>query len=282
MELIQSPVELRARLVGAASVGFVPTMGFLHDGHARLIERASQENERVVVSVFVNPLQFGAGEDLSRYPRDLARDQEIAEQHGAHLLFHPQASVMYPEGFTSRIELGGPGEGWEGASRPGHFSGVATVVLKLLNLVSPTRAYFGEKDWQQLAVIRRVVRDFNLSVEIVGCPTVREPSGLALSSRNSYFTAEQRERAAILSRALRAAQNAYAKGERLSKRLLDTARMVLMSERELTLDYLALVDENLRPIEVISRPEGARLLIAACLFGVRLIDNMPLSENAHA
>ena len=279
MELIQSPEELRARLRGASSVGFVPTMGYLHSGHASLIRRARNENDAVVVSVFVNPLQFGVNEDLSRYPRDLERDQQIAAEAGATLLFHPTPGIMYPNGFATHVDVQGPSEQWEGASRPGHFSGVATVVLKLFNQVSPTRAYFGEKDWQQLAVIRRMVRDLNVPVEVVGCPTVREASGLALSSRNSYFTPEQRERAAVLSRALRTAQKTFAKGERLSKRVLDSARVVLMSDADVELDYLALVDENLNSLEVIQEPHGVRLLIAARLFGVRLIDNMPLKET---
>lgn len=282
MELISSPTDLRERLNGASSVGLVPTMGYLHEGHAALIRRGSAENELSVVSVFVNPLQFGAGEDLTRYPRDLTRDRALAAEAGAALLFHPEVTTMYPAGYASRVEVGGPAERWEGDSRPGHFSGVATVVLKLLNLVSPTRAYFGEKDWQQLAVVRRMTRDLNLPVDIVGHPTVREASGLALSSRNSYLTPEGRERAAVLSRALRAAQKSYQKGERLSKRVLDAGRLVLMGERELQLDYFALVDDDLAPIEVVQRPEQARLLIAARLFGVRLIDNMPLVENRRA
>lgn len=282
MKLIESPSELRAALSDAPSVGLVPTMGYLHDGHASLIRRARAENDLVVVSVFVNPLQFGRGEDLGRYPRDLPRDQRVAEDAGADVLFTPSVDTMYPAGFATRVEVQGPGDGFEGASRPGHFSGVATVVLKLLGLVRPTRAYFGEKDWQQLAVVRRVTTDLNVDVEIVACPTMREASGLALSSRNAYFTPEQRERASVVSRALRAAQKAFRKGERRSAAILDAARLVLLSEREFTLDYLALVDDHLSEFERVTSPASARLLVAGRLFGVRLIDNMPLVEEVSA
>lgn len=282
MKLIESPSELRAALSDAASVGLVPTMGYLHDGHASLIRRARAENDLVVVSVFVNPLQFGRGEDLGRYPRDLPRDQRVAEDAGADALFTPSVDTMYPAGFATRVEVSGPGDGFEGASRPGHFSGVATVVLKLLNLVRPTRAYFGEKDWQQLAVVRRVTTDLNVGVDIVACPTMREASGLALSSRNAYFTPEQRDRASVVSRALRAAQKAFRKGERRSAAILDAARLVLLSEREFTLDYLALVDDHLGEFERVKNPASARLLVAGRLFGVRLIDNMPLVEEVSA
>ncbi|PYE56478.1 pantoate--beta-alanine ligase [Deinococcus yavapaiensis] len=282
MKLIESPSELHATLSGVSSVGLVPTMGYLHDGHASLIRRARIENEVVVVSVFVNPLQFGRGEDLGRYPRDLPHDLRVAQDAGAHVLFTPSVETMYPVGFATRVEVTGPGDGFEGASRPGHFSGVATVVLKLLNLVKPARAYFGEKDWQQLAVVRRVTTDLNLDVDIVACPTMREPSGLALSSRNAYLTAEQRERASVLASALRAAQKAYRRGERRSAAILDAARLVLLSEREFTLDYLSLVDEHLGEFERVTNPASARLLIAGRLFGVRLIDNMPLVEEVSA
>lgn len=272
-------MELRALLGGATSVGFVPTMGYLHDGHASLIERARAENERVVVSVFVNPLQFGVNEDLSRYPRDLDRDRRVAAEAGADVVFVPSVGTMYPHGFSTRVDVAGVAEAFEGVSRPGHFSGVATVVLKLLNLVSPTRAYFGEKDWQQLAVVRRMARDLNLPVDIVGCPTMREANGLALSSRNSYLTPEQRERAAVLARALQAARDAYATGERDAARVLQAAQDVLSTETEVQLDYLALADDDLRSVTGAPTPTS-RLLIAARLFGVRLIDNMPLGNQA--
>lgn len=314
--------ELRAALLGAQSVGLVPTMGYLHAGHATLIDRARRENELVVVSVFVNPLQFGAGEDLSRYPRDLEHDRALALSAGADLIFHPDASTMYPAGFSSNVNVGGVAQALEGASRPGHFGGVATVVLKLLNMVgaggrSADRAYFGEKDWQQLMVVRQMVRDLNHSTQIVGVPTVRvregAATGLALSSRNSYLSPGQLARATVLSRALRAVQAAYAAGETNVPTLLQAGHRILESESELTLDYLSLVDEHLQPVESLTAaPAGAeqavstseqptsiseqplsiseqpqwpatphnagmfRLLIAARIFGVRLIDNMSL------
>ncbi len=308
--------ELRAALLGAQSVGLVPTMGYLHAGHATLIDRARRENELVVVSVFVNPLQFGAGEDLSRYPRDLEHDRALALSAGADLIFHPDASTMYPAGFSSNVNVGGVAQALEGASRPGHFGGVATVVLKLLNMVgaggrSADRAYFGEKDWQQLMVVRQMVRDLNHSTQIVGVPTVRvregAATGLALSSRNSYLSPGQLARATVLSRALRAVQAAYAAGETNVPTLLQAGHRILESESELTLDYLSLVDKHLQPVESLTAPVTAdgeepvsiseqplsiseqpqwpatphnagmfRLLIAARIFGVRLIDNMSL------
>ncbi|WP_407571396.1 pantoate--beta-alanine ligase [Deinococcus altitudinis] len=303
--------ELHAALLGARSVGLVPTMGYLHAGHATLIEQARRENSLVVVSVFVNPLQFGAGEDLSRYPRDLERDRALALSAGADLIFHPDTDHMYPAGFSSSVSVGAVAQALEGASRPGHFGGVATVVLKLLNMVgadgrSADRAYFGEKDWQQLMVVRQMVRDLNHATQIVGVPTVRvhdgAAAGLALSSRNSYLSAEQLVRAAVLSRALRAVQAAYAAGETDVAALLQAGHRILESESELTLDYLSLVDEHLQPVQTLTAaaevalsiseqpralatPHNAdmfRLLIAARIFGVRLIDNMPLLGESAA
>lgn len=279
MELTSTPAELRAALAGAARIGLVPTMGALHAGHLSLLERARAENERVVLSVFVNPLQFGEAADFGRYSRNLERDAELAAGGGADVLFAPAAELMYPPGFATRVEVNGPAENFEGASRPGHFGGVATVVLKLLNLVRPTAAYFGEKDWQQLAVVRRTARDLNLDVNIVGCPTVREAGGLALSSRNSLLTPEQRERAAVLARALEAARRAYRDGERDAGQILKAAETVLAGEQAVQLDYLAVVDADLQPLDTIQNAVDARLLIAARLFGVRLIDNMSLTDE---
>ncbi|GAA4019865.1 pantoate--beta-alanine ligase [Deinococcus rubellus] len=305
MQLVHTPAELRAALGpgGSPSLGLVPTMGHLHDGHAHLIRRARAENDRVVLSLFVNPLQFGPSEDFAAYPRDLPHDAAFAERAGVDVLFAPDTDQMYPPGFATRVSVAGVSEGFDGASRPGHFSGVATVVLKLFNLVQPTRAYFGEKDWQQLMVVRRMVRDLDLLLEIVGVPTVRSSlpgeEGLALSSRNSYFTPPQRARAAVLARALGAAQQCYAAGERRPDGLLAAARAVLVSEPDLTLDYLGLVDGDMRDIEQLDNggvsiprrsdaplpadaPTQARLLVAAHLFGVRLIDNLPLTVPATA
>ena len=279
--VVRTPAELRAALRGQPSVGLVPTMGYLHTGHATLIRAARAENAVVVVSVFVNPLQFGPKEDLARYPRDLDRDLRVAAEAGADLLFVPEAGDMYPTGFSTRVELSGVSEPLDGAARPGHFTGVATVVLKLLNLVQPARAYFGEKDWQQLAVVRRMVADLNVPVEVVGVPTVRAESGLALSSRNAYLSAEELERATVLSRALRAVQAAYAGGERDAARLRQAGLDVLATEPEAVPDYLAVVDGDMRERDAVDDDPMNRVLVAARMFGVRLIDNMPLDARQH-
>nr|WP_256435101.1 pantoate--beta-alanine ligase [Deinococcus sp. JMULE3] len=276
-----TPHDLRAAVRGRR-VAFVPTMGYLHDGHAALIRAARHEagpGGLVVLSIFVNPMQFGPTEDLSRYPRDLDRDLGIAAQAGADLIFHPDVNTMYPQGYSTSVTVTGVSDGLDGAARPGHFTGVATVVLKLLNLVQPDVALFGEKDWQQLAVIRRMVRDLNVPVSIQGVPTVRAASGLALSSRNTYLTAEQQDRATILSRALRAVQAAYAAGERRPDALEAAGHAVLTQEPELTLDYLTVVGGDMQTPEIMDNDPMNRVLVAARLFGVRLIDNMPLQET---
>ncbi|MHA0040994.1 pantoate--beta-alanine ligase [Deinococcus sp. PEB2-63] len=278
--VLTSPDDLRARLRGRR-VAFVPTMGYLHDGHATLIRAAraaAGPDGLVAVSVFVNPLQFGPTEDLSRYPRDLDRDLRVAAQAGADVLFHPDVATMYPQGYSTSVTVTGVSDGLDGAARPGHFTGVATVVLKLLNLVQPDVALFGEKDWQQLAVVRRMVRDLNVPVNIQGVPTVRAASGLALSSRNTYLTAEQQDRATILSRALRAVQAAYATGERRPAELEAAGHAVLTQEPELTLEYLTVVGGDMQTPEIMDNDPMNRVLVAARLFGVRLIDNMPLGE----
>lgn len=268
--------DLREALRNAGRVGLVPTMGYLHEGHATLIRQARAECDVVVVSVFVNPRQFGQGEDLGRYPRDLERDLAVAGAAGADLLFHPDVGAMYPPGYATAVSVSGVSGPPEGTSRPGHFDGVATVVLKLLNLVRPDRAYFGEKDWQQLAVVRRMVRDLNVPVEVVGVPTIREASGLALSSRNSYLTPEQRERAVILFRALRAVQDAAVTGERETARLRQAGLQVLEPDPDVDLDYLTVVDGDMQERETVENDPMTRVLVAARMFGVRLIDNVPL------
>nr|WP_310582747.1 pantoate--beta-alanine ligase [Deinococcus sp.] len=308
MPVVQTPSELHTALRGAAGVGLVPTMGALHQGHAALIERARGENSVVVVSVFVNPLQFRAGEDLSRYPRDLERDRAVARAAGADLIFHPDAGIMYPPGFSSSVGVGGVALALEGASRPGHFGGVATVVLKLLNLVGADgrgadRAYFGEKDWQQLSVVRQMVRDLNHHTRVVGVPTVRvtsgPASGLALSSRNGFLSFGQQARAAVLSRALLAVQMAWAAGMRAVPELLEAGQQVLNTEPEVSLEYLSVVDERLDVLGQLPPQAGGnvsdseqrqslisahnesmlRVLIAARMYGVRLIDNAPLLQT---
>lgn len=257
-------------------MGLVPTMGYLHDGHATLMRRAREVCDVLVVSIFVNPLQFGPAEDLAAYPRDLERDLGVVEAAGVDVVFMPTSETMYPPAFDTRVVVSGVSEGLDGASRPGHFVGVATVVLKLLNLVRPDVAFFGEKDWQQLTVLRQMVRDLNVPVDVVGLPTVRAPSGLALSSRNSYLSAEQQARAAVLSRALTAVQTAYASGEREAAALRQVGLDVLAAEPEVTLDYLSVVGRDMQEREVVDNDPMTRVLVAARMFGVRLIDNMPL------
>ena len=258
---------------GGLSVGLVPTMGALHAGHASLIEAARAENGFVVVSLFVNPTQFGPHEDLDRYPRPLERDLELCGRLGVDLAFTPSAREMYPPDFRTYVEVTGLQDVLCGASRPGHFRGVATVVLKLFHLAQPDRAYFGQKDAQQVRVIRQMVRDLNVPIEIRVCPTVREPDGLALSSRNEYLEPEQRRHAAVLFRALCEARDRVAAGER------DAAVLRRLLEERVTatpgaaLDYAAVVDaETLEPLE---RVRGDTLLALAVRFGgTRLIDNL--------
>lgn len=280
--LVETPGELRAALAGAGRVGLVPTMGYLHAGHAALIRRARQSCDRVVLSVFVNPMQFGPREDLARYPRDLEHDLRVALEAGADVVFHPEPDTMYPPGFASAVQVSGVSEPLDGAARPGHFVGVATVVLKLLNLTQPAQAFFGEKDWQQLAVVRRMVADLNVPTEIVGVPTLRADSGLALSSRNSYLSPGQLEQATALSAALRAVQAAYAAGERGGAALRAAGLAVLERDPDVQPEYLSVVGPDLRESVTLSPHPLNRVLVAARLGGVRLIDNLPLSPASPA
>ncbi|HLT70607.1 MAG TPA: pantoate--beta-alanine ligase [Acidimicrobiales bacterium] len=255
------------------SVGFVPTMGYLHEGHASLMRAAREHDDVVVVSVFVNPLQFGEGEDLDTYPRDLARDTEVAAAEGVDLLFVPPVEEMYPEPVLTTVSVAKVSEPMEGAARPGHFDGVAPVVAKLFNIVGPCRAYFGAKDFQQLAVVRRMVRDLSFPVEVVGCPTVRELDGLAMSSRNAYLTPEQREAAPVIHRALRAGAAAIAAGERDPQTVRELVAGIIEAEPLAELDYVEVVDAD-----SLATPETLRgnlRLLAAVRFGrARLIDNV--------
>jgi pantoate--beta-alanine ligase len=258
------------------TIGFVPTMGYLHRGHVSLAVRAREECGFVAASIFVNPLQFGPGEDLASYPRDLDHDLAECERAGADLVFVPTAEEMYPSGRPDvTVDPGPLGERLEGASRPGHFRGVCTVVVKLLGLVGPCRAYFGEKDAQQLALIRRMARDLDLSAEVVGCPTVREQDGLALSSRNAYLSAEERRAATCLYEAL--ARAAWlAEGGETDVHVLkaEMAKRIGM-EPLARIDYVAVVDED--TFEAVDRLRGASRALAAARFGkARLIDNVPL------
>jgi pantoate--beta-alanine ligase len=283
MELIRTIGELRARCDAARSelrtVGFVPTMGAFHAGHASLIERARAEATFVVVSIFVNPLQFGEAGDLAAYPRDEAHDLRAAERLGADVVFAPSVDEMYRTGEPEvTVDPGPLGERLEGASRPGHFRGVATVVAKLLHVVGPCRAFFGEKDAQQLAIVRRMVADLDERVEVVGCPIVREPDGLAMSSRNALLSPQQREAAGCLFLALADAAELAKRGERDAARLVAVMAREVGATPEARLDYVAVVDEEtFEDVGRIERP--ARALVAARFGDVRLIDNLPLPTS---
>jgi pantoate--beta-alanine ligase len=266
---------LRGYRASGLRVGFVPTMGFLHAGHRALIEESVARCDITVVSIFVNPAQFGPNEDLDRYPRALEQDHELCRTAGVNMIFMPDAGEIYPPGFQTHVEPGPVAEPLCGVVRPGHFRGVATVVTKLFNIVQPDVAFFGQKDFQQCAVIRQMVRDLNLAVEIVTVPTVREPDGLALSSRNTYLNAANRERARCLSQGLLAAQAAYGEGERDSQRLLEIARAHMTEVDEL--QYLELRDAG--TLEAIQGPveRSAALCVAAYVGTTRLIDNVLLT-----
>ena len=254
------------------SVGFVPTMGYLHEGHQSLIKKSSEQNDRTVVSVFVHPIQFGPNEDLETYPRDLNRDKKAVEDAGGDIIFNPEPSEMYPKHFTSIIDTTETTELLCGAVRPVHFRGVCTVVGKLFNIVQPDRAYFGQKDAQQLATIRRFTRDLNFPIEIVSCPIIREDDGLAKSSRNTYLSPEERQAALILSKSLEKGKEAINQGERNAQNIIDIIKKNLTTEPLARIDYVEVVDfENIQRIKEIS---GKTLVAIAVYIGkTRLIDN---------
>ena len=257
------------------SIGLVPTMGYLHEGHKSLIERSVKENDRTIVSVFVNPIQFGPNEDLATYPRDIESDKKLCESVGADLIFNPEPDEMYGDRFCTHVDMSVLTEDLCGASRPGHFRGVQTVVLKLFNIAMPNKAYFGEKDAQQLAVIKRMVEDLNVNVEIVGCPIVREADGLAKSSRNTYLSKEEREAATIINKALTIGKELIKNGERDTKTVADKITDVINSEPMANIEYIKIVDLlTIKPVEKI---EGSVLCAAAVRFGTtRLIDNFSI------
>jgi pantoate--beta-alanine ligase len=259
-------------------VGLVPTMGALHEGHLSLMARAREMCDIVVASVFVNPTQFGPAEDYDRYPRDLARDAEMSFARGVDFIFAPTADDMYPDGFVTYVTVEGLSEKLEGASRPGHFRGVTTVVAKLFNIVQPNFAFFGRKDAQQVIVIKRMVRDLAMDVEVVVGPIVREEDGLALSSRNVYLSPQERQAATVLRRALEKARAMYNGGENDAGRLLAAIRAVVEAEPLARLDYVAITDtKRLEPVATISS-DGATLVSMAVFFGkTRLIDNIVLN-----
>jgi len=276
MKMVTTVAEVRGwRRAERGRLGLVPTMGALHEGHLSLVAAARRESDRVATSVFVNPTQFGPSEDLDRYPRDLERDRLLLEQAGCDLLFAPGAEEMYPAGTETGIDVGPVAVPLEGERRPGHFRGVATVVMKLLQIATPDRAYFGEKDAQQLAVIRRMVRDLNVPVEIRACPIVREPDGLALSSRNRHLSPEERRAAVVLSQALNEAERRWREGERHGEALREAMRGVFAREPLARLDYAGVADPaTFRELDLAAGP--AMLLVAAWLGRTRLIDNRRL------
>lgn len=254
------------------TVGFVPTMGYLHEGHQSLIKRAVEENDKVVVSIFVNPMQFGPTEDLDSYPRDLEKDSALCEATGANLIFHPEPEEMYTDGFCSYVDMSVLTEELCGLSRPVHFRGVCTVVSKLFHIVTPDRAYFGQKDAQQLAIIKRMVTDLNMDIEIIGCPIVREADGLAKSSRNTYLSAEERQAALILSKTIKLGEELVKNGETNSAVVLDAMKKQIATEPLAKIDYVKIVDAlTMQQIDTIDRP----ILCAMAVYigKTRLIDN---------
>ncbi|OCA99698.1 pantoate--beta-alanine ligase [Clostridium beijerinckii] len=254
------------------SVGYVPTMGSLHEGHESLIKRAVEENDKVVVSVFVNPTQFGPNEDFDSYPRNINKDLELCINAGAAIVFNPEPSEMYYGDKSTSVSVSGLTSVLCGAKRPGHFDGVCLVVSKFLNIVSPDKAYFGEKDAQQVAVIKRMVRDLNIDVEIVACPIIREEDGLAKSSRNTYLSKDERKAALVLSRSLEIAKDALRKGERNANNIKNAIKEVLNSESLAKIDYVEIVDsDSLKSVEIIER--NVLIPIAVYIGKTRLIDN---------
>ena len=255
------------------TIGLVPTMGFLHEGHQSLIERAAKENDRVIVSDFVNPTQFGEGEDLESYPRDMERDKEVCEKAGAHLIFHPSPEDMYAKDASAMVDMKGPiTEELCGRTRHIHFRGVCTVVAKLFNITTPDRAYFGQKDAQQLAVIRRMTRDLNFDIKIIGCPIIREEDGLAKSSRNTYLNGDERKAALVLSQAVKLGQSMAESGEKNADRIVEAMKAHIEKEPLARIDYVQAVDAD--SIEPISEIRGNVLVAMAVYIGkTRLIDN---------
>ena len=278
MDVLKTIAEVRAaRSAVTGAVGLVPTMGALHEGHLSLVRNARAANDAVFVSIFVNPTQFGPNEDFTAYPRDLERDLSLLRAEGIDYVFTPDAGEVYPGGAQTYVDVGPVTEVLEGASRPGHFRGVATVVLKLFNIVQPTRAYFGRKDAQQLVVIRRLVLDLNLDLEIVPVATVREPDGLALSSRNAYLSPEERKAAPILHNALDLAQEMWTRGVRDAEAMRSRLRELIESEELARIDYVSIAHPV--TLQELARIQGPALVSMAVRFGrTRLIDNVTLGE----
>ncbi len=259
-------------------IGFVPTMGFLHEGHLSLVRRSKEMADLTVVSIFVNPIQFGPNEDFERYPRDFERDRTLLEKENVDVLFYPQIEEMYPEGYRTYVKVTEIEDYLCGRTRKGHFQGVATVVAKLFNIVKPHFAFFGEKDYQQLKIIERMVKDLNMDVTIVACPTVREEDGLAMSSRNSYLSPDERRKALNIYGALKRVQSLFMEGEKNVAKLVEEARRFLASVEGLEIEYISIVDcETLKDLEFV---EESGLLAIACWIGkTRLIDNIVLRRD---
>lgn len=281
MRIVETVADVRTQVKAwrdaGETVGLVPTMGYLHEGHMSLVQAAKKDNDRVVVSIFVNPMQFSQGEDLETYPRDLEHDAAMCEAEGADLIFHPTAEEMYPEGFCSYVDMTGLTDTLCGAKRPNLFRGVCTVVSKLFHIVQPDRSYFGEKDAQQLMVIRRMVRDLNIPVEVIGCPIVREEDGLAKSSRNTYLSPEERHAAVILSRSIAIGKAYVAQGGTSAGALIDTITKTLNTEPMAVIDYVSVVDlDTMQPIDTLDRPFLAA--IAVYIGKTRLIDNFMVTD----
>ena len=276
MKIVKTVDEVRAQVKewrkAGLSVGLVPTMGYLHEGHQSLIKKSVEQNDRTVVSVFVNPMQFGPTEDLESYPRDLEADAKLVESTGGDLIFNPEPEEMYKDGFCSFVNMTGLPDALCGLTRPVHFKGVCTVVNKLFNIVKPDRAYFGEKDAQQLAIIMRMVKDLNMDIEIVGCPIIREADGLAKSSRNIYLTPEERQAAVILSKSVALGKKMVAEGEKDAKKIVTAMKELINSEPLATIDYVEMVDMD--TMKAIDEVKGHVLCAMAVKFGkARLIDN---------
>jgi pantoate--beta-alanine ligase len=280
MQVLTTIKDFRvAKAALPGSWGFVPTMGYLHEGHLSLVKRALAENDHVAVSIFVNPMQFGPNEDLTAYPRDLDRDLELLKSLNVDLVYNPTPEVMYPPHFQTYVTVEEIAKYLEGAARPGHFRGVATVVAKLFNIVGAERAYFGQKDAQQTIVIKRMVQDLNIPIDIIICPTQREADGLALSSRNTYLDAEYRRAAPVLYRALNAAKDAFDQGERGGDRLRSIMREIVVAEPLAKLDYVSAADAvTLQEAAAIDEAHGLLLSMAVRVGKPRLIDNF-LYEN---
>ena len=281
MDVLETIERMRSACQAAKQrgkcLGFVPTMGALHEGHLSLVRAAKARCDVVAASIFVNPTQFGPNEDFSKYPRSFERDRTLLENEGVELLFVPSVEEMYPEGAVTFVTVEGLSERLCGKSRPGHFRGVTTVVAKLFHITQPSIAFFGQKDAAQVAIIRRTVRDLNLSVEIVACPIVRETDGLAMSSRNAYLSPQQRKTALVLSRSLAQAKKLFEQGERCTTKLRAAGKQVFAEEPSVRLDYFEIVNpDTLEPVEHISDP--ALVAVAAFVGGTRLIDNILLAS----